>query len=340
MKKLTREQLARMSPEARERYEIRLKKVQRNRKILTGFIALLVVAAIGAVLSMTVLFNISSIKVAKKGSYYSEKEILSASGFDVGDNMVRTNFSDAQNRIETMLPYVLKADIQKSLSGAVTITITDNKASVIFAVKNGYALADANGKVLELLPEQPEESKYMVLISSQELTAKIGEYIGFADEAEEKLYNEICRELIKTGLYEHITALDISQPANIKIIYENRLRIKVGDISHINSKLTAAAKSIEIENETNPNTIAEINASILKKVYVNPLDSLEEKEPVEEPEEEETTEDSDEEAEDEESSEEAEDSEDDSEEENEEEEESTEQAEEESETEENNTEEE
>lgn len=308
MNKLTREQLARMSPEARERYEIRLKKVQRNRKILTGFIALVVVASIGAVLSMTVLFNISSIKVAKKGNYYTEKEILSASGLDVGKNIIRTNFDDAQKRIETMLPYVLTANIQKSLSGTVTITITDNKASMIFAVKNGYALADANGKVLELLPEEPENSKYMVLTSSQELTAKIGEYIGFADEKEEKLYTEICSELKNSGLYEHITALDISQPTNIKIIYENRMRIKIGDTSNLNEKFTAAAKTIDMENETNPNTIAEINVSILKKVYVNPLDTLEEKEPVEEPEKE-TTEVSDEEAENEEKLNEAEDAE-------------------------------
>lgn len=287
-----------MSPEARARYEKKLKAVNRNRKILAGFIALVLIAGIGAALSMTVLFNISSIKVTKKGSYYSEQEIISASGLDIGKNMIRTDFDSAAARIETMLPYVLEADIQKNFSGAVTITVKDNKAAMIFAVKNGFALADADGKVLELLPKEPEKSDFIVLKTSKELTANPGEYIGFADENEKKLYEEICAALKKTGLYGDITSLDISEPLNIKIVYQNRLRIKVGDVSDIESKLTAAAKTIEQENENNPNTIAEINATLVKKIYVNPLDTLEEKPPVpEEPTkkpEEETTEKSDE----------------------------------------------
>jgi len=269
--------MERMTPEARARYEKRVKTVMRNRKILAGFVAVVVIACVCVLLSITVLFNVSSIKVANKSKKYSEKDIISASGLDIGDNMIRTNFDDAENRIETMLPYILTAEIKKSISGAVTITVKDNTPSMIFEVKNGYAIADADGKVLEILAEKPEETNLMVLTTSQELSANPGQYIGFADEKEAKLYETICNSLKKVGLYKHITALDLSSPLNIKIVYQNRLRIKIGDTSDIDSKLTAAAKTIEEENASNPNTIAEINATILKKVYVNPLDSLEEK---------------------------------------------------------------
>ena len=45
MKKLTARQVAALSPEVRERYEKKLKKVTRNRRILTGIIAVVAVAA-------------------------------------------------------------------------------------------------------------------------------------------------------------------------------------------------------------------------------------------------------------------------------------------------------
>ena len=67
MKKLTARQIASMTPEARERYEKKLKIVTRNRRILFGTVAVVVVAAVFAVLSLTVLFNVSEVKVAKAG---------------------------------------------------------------------------------------------------------------------------------------------------------------------------------------------------------------------------------------------------------------------------------
>lgn len=285
MKQLTHEQIDRLTPELREKYFKQLKKVKRNRKILAGVIAFVVVAVVAAALSMTVLFNITSIKVKQAGKFYSEQEIISASGLDNGDNMIRTNFKTASKRIETMLPYVLEARIDKSLSGAVTITIKDDKASMIFSVKNGYAIADADGKVLEIFAKEPENSKLMVLKTGQELTAKPGEYIGFKDENEQSLYETICEALKKAKLYNKTTGIDISSPANIKIEYQHRLRIKIGDISDIDTKLTAAVKTIAMEDESDPNLIGEVNVMTPKKVYVNPLDSLDETEkaePVEE----------------------------------------------------------
>ena len=57
MKKLTARQVAALSPEMRERYEKKLKKVTRNRRILTEIIAVVAVAAVFAVLSAAFCMN-------------------------------------------------------------------------------------------------------------------------------------------------------------------------------------------------------------------------------------------------------------------------------------------
>ena len=103
MKKMTARQVAALSPEMRERYEKKLKKVTRNRRILTGIIAVVAVAAVFAVLSVTVLFNVSEVKVAKAGTHYKAEQILDAAGVEVGDNMITTDWEKAYDALGQLL---------------------------------------------------------------------------------------------------------------------------------------------------------------------------------------------------------------------------------------------
>ena len=163
MKQLTPEQLDRMKPESRERYEQRLRIVKRNRKIRNIVCAVVLVIAAATVLSMTVLFNITEITVAKAGANYTAEEIINASGLNVGDNMVLNDINQAAERIQTNLPYVLEAQISAKPSGKVTITIKDTAAAILIELKQGYAIADIHGKVLENIEEKPENNTFLVL---------------------------------------------------------------------------------------------------------------------------------------------------------------------------------
>lgn len=274
MKKLTARQVNALSPEARERYEKKLKKVMRNRRILTGIIAAVAVAAVFAVLSVTVLFNVSEINVAKPGTHYKAEQILDAAGVEVGDNMIMTDWNRVKARVEEKLPYVLSLDIEKKLGGTVTFTVKDDKAALIFKTADGYAIADSNGKTLELVKDKPKNSGLTLLTVKNTLNAKPGETISFADESEKALYDEICTA-IKSANITGITGIDIHDRKNIYLEYQSRYRLYLGDNSEIEYKLKEAKKVIAQEDESNPNQIGEINLSIVKKVYVEPLETLE-----------------------------------------------------------------
>lgn len=275
MKEFSPEQVARMTPEARARYEKRLRIVKRNRKILAGICGLLVFAIVAAALCMTVLFNISTIKVTKTGTIYTANEIILASGLNKGDNMLRTDFAKAAERIEKNLPYVLEAVITKKLSGEVSISIKDTAAAMIMHTADGYALADINGKILEIIKEIPEDAKFMTIRTKGELNAVPGDIFSFADSAEKELYDEIVGHLKKAELFEKITAIDISDKSSIKVEYQNRLRLLLGSSDQLDVKLRGGVEVIAAEDSKDPNTIAEINLMIPKKVFVNSIDSLE-----------------------------------------------------------------
>lgn len=275
MKEFSPEQVARMTPEARARYEKRLKIVKRNRKILAGVCTFFVVAIVAAALCLTVLFNITSIKVTKTGAIYTANEIILASGLNNGDNILRTNFDKAAERIEKNLPYVLEATITKKLSGAVTISIKDTTAAVIMNTADGYAIADINGKVLEIVKEIPEDAKFMTIKAKGEIQAVPGEKFSFADSAEKELYDELVGHLKTAELFDKVTAIDISDRTSLKVEYQNRLRLLLGSSDQLDVKLRGGVEVIAAEDSKDPNTIAEINLMIPKKVFVNSIDSLE-----------------------------------------------------------------
>ena len=275
MKKLTARQIASMTPEARERYEKKLKIVTRNRRILFGIVAVVVVAAVFAVLSLTVLFNVSEVKVAKAGKHYQPEQIIEAADVDVGDNMVATNWDRVKEKVEQKLPYVLSLEIKKTASGKITFSVMDDTATLVFKTSKGYALADANCKVLEIVKEKPKNKGLTLLTVKNRINADPGEIISFADDSESILYDTI-RTAIKNSGIGNITGIDISDPENIYLEYQSRYRLYLGNSEDIEYKLREAKKIIAEEDENDPNQIGEINLSILKKVYVEKLDTLEE----------------------------------------------------------------
>ncbi len=274
MKQLTSEQLERLKPESREKYEKRLKAVKRNRRILAVVCTAAVVIAVGCALGMTVLFNITDITVSKPGAVYAAEEIINASGLNKGDNMVLTDFEQAASRIQTNLPYVLEADIAKSLSGKVTISIKDTSAAMLIEMKHGYAVADIRGKILETIEKKPENHNFIILKTRNSIDATPGMLFSFSSEQEGLVYNKLITELKNAGIYDNITLIDISDYTSVKVEYQNRLRILLGATDDLDVKLKGCIQVIKAEDEKDPALVAEINSKVAKKVYVNPIDSL------------------------------------------------------------------
>ncbi len=274
MKQLTPEQLEKLKPESREKYEKRLKAVKRNRLIVAVVSLIIVIAAVVSILCTTVFFNITSIRVVKTGSVYSENEIISASGLNTGDNIIRTDFEKVCQRIEYNLPYVLDATVNKKLSGEVTISVKDTSAAIIFESKQGYAIADSHGKVLEIINKVPEKSNFMVIKTAKGMDAEPGTVFTFSDAQEEATYYKLIKEFKNNGILESITKIDLSDISSIKIEYQNRLRLLLGTADSLDIKIKGGLEVIGTEDNKDPNLIAEINLTIPKKVFVNPIESL------------------------------------------------------------------
>ena len=129
--------------------------------------------------------------------------------------------------------------------------------------------------ILEIVKEKPKNKGLTLLTVKNRINADPGETISFSDDGESILYDTI-RTAIKNSGIGNITGIDISDPENIYLEYQSRYRLYLGNSEDIEYKLREAKKIIAEEDENDPNQIGEINLSILKKVYVEKLDTLEE----------------------------------------------------------------
>ena len=268
MSKMTRGELKNMLPEKRRAYEKRRKKVMRNRRIFASFIAITVLLITVLVLSLTVFFKIDSV-VIEGTSRYNEQQIIDASGVEKGANLFLTDVSSAKKHIEKNLPYILTAKVSRKLPSSIVITVEGSEAAYCFETKSGMALADSNGKVLELVAEDAVPENAALIKTKSVLFGEIGQKFEADDESDMELLKNVFTSISDSGIKD-ITEIDVSVPASIYLTYQNRFRLNIGTTNDLTYKLKSAVEIIKKEDEINPSTSGEIFLSNPGNAYVTP----------------------------------------------------------------------
>lgn len=102
------------------------RKRRRNRGRLGLLFKLLCLAALAAavVFGATVFFQVETIAVSGNNRY-TQEEIITASGVQIGDNLFRMNKGEIAQRIRESLPYVGAATVQRRLPSTLIIQVEE-----------------------------------------------------------------------------------------------------------------------------------------------------------------------------------------------------------------------
>ncbi len=206
--------------------------------ILIYSFLILIIIAVMIILSLTVFFNASGITVVTKSKYYSTEQIISASGLDVGYNLLLTDTVQAENRIEEQLPYIGDATVKKLFPSTFEITVKDVKPNRMYKANNKYALS-YNGKILEIVDEY-DSSYTFYNIPVKEAIA--GNNVGLEEDIDE-VYNTL-NEAIADSELKNITAVSFTSAVDIKLIYDNRLLLDIGTTENLADKLKNAVSVV------------------------------------------------------------------------------------------------
>lgn len=215
-------------------------------------------------LSLTVLFNIDSFIVLPEKILNPDK-IIEASGIKKGDNLFRINISKAEQGILANNITLDSVEINRKFPA--TLEIKANVAKPMLAIEydNKYYYISKNQRLIGISDTNDREG--VMIVSGLEIKdIKLGEYIN----AEIVSEYDTCMTLIESINEEklaNISYINISDLANIKLYYKDKIEIKLGSISDLSYKLERAKKIIdsELENGETGTLDVQINAKAFFK---------------------------------------------------------------------------
>ena len=242
------------------------RKKNKRKKLIFRAVLCFVFLCIGIIFALTMFFNISEITVTGD-TVYSSEDIIEKSGVVIGDNLIFTSKKKINEQVSTQLPYVGSVKVKRRLPTQLELIVTKTDAVYAVVIDGYYTLLDANGKVLEKELEYVAEN--IILLNIGEIaSADLGKTVCCtSDEYLEKLISvrNACDEC---GI-EDITAIDLSDIYDIKLTYQGRIILELGETTKDNlyKKLSLGKAAIDTQNEENMLYRGTINLKVDGKGY-------------------------------------------------------------------------
>lgn len=242
----------------------------RKRRVITPFLIVVSVflAAAAVYLCLTMLFNVDHIRIIGN-TLYEEHDLIETSGIEKGENLFEVDTEYAENKLYAVYNYIEAVEVKRSFPNGVTVTITEAEPFSVIEEADGYTLVSAGGKVLERgLEEVPDK---MLSVRGLSTITNTEDDIKRAE-----LMQRIINAMKDLGM-EKYNFLDLTDTLEITMIYDNRVRVVLGNELQLEYKLQFADNVI---TEKLPKVGYQlVDASVpgevmTKEMTVSPWDSL------------------------------------------------------------------
>ncbi len=257
----------------------RNRRRKRIRKLIVAAGFLLVVALIVTPIIIFGAFKIKTIHL-RGHMPYTNAELYDACPIKIGDNLIFADFEKAAQVMESKLPYLTDTVITRELPNTITITgeTATEKVALELSGDKTYLLLDANLRIMKTFGYIPETA--VVFRTPEPASKEKGEILSFVPDKDdagvdrnEKITDnilEIIAELEDEKIFDKIDYVDLTDLNDIRIVYDGRIMMKLGDASDLAGKIELGAQVIEQENQISTNEKGTMDLSIAKKAYFEP----------------------------------------------------------------------
>jgi len=198
--------------------------------------------AAGAVLSLTAFFKIEAVSVVGTDKYPPE-EIARASGIEVGQNLFRVSGSKVETALMEQYPYIESIELHRKLPPAIEIEIKQARPEAAVVEEDAVVLITQDGKVLErgrmMIPAGVPAVQGLNTEGAQP-----GTVLGEDAKDGLRMLEYLCKAINDTG-FSQISNIDITNPLNMTVVYENRLLLKLGTEADLEHKLRFIQKVLD-----------------------------------------------------------------------------------------------
>lgn len=247
------------------------RRVQRNKrnrrkKIIFRSVAGAIFLVVGIIVALSLFFNINKI-VVSGDAVYSHETVVKASGVSEGDNLIFLSKSKLNEKLSSELAYIGSVTVKRRLPSTLELVIKKTDAKLGIAMNGYFTLLDENGKVLEKDLETVGENIILANLGEIE-SAELGETVVLKEEKVLTKLQQVLAECKKVGIND-ISLMDLSDIYNIKLVYQGRITLVLGetDSENLNSKLALGKAALDKQNEENSLYRGTINLTVDGKGY-------------------------------------------------------------------------
>ncbi len=244
----------------------RMRKRKAKRIAALGVLAV-VVLALGVLFAVTVFFKVNNVNVVGS-NIYTQEEILLHGDIEIGSGLFSVNEKKLNESLPKRLPYIKSVTIKRELPDTLIIEIVQATPVVAFQNGAGYILADETGKVLKTdASEIGDDVAYVTGLSLK--TYNLGENVAFNNEAVTENFISLITEM-KNSELEGITGISINEKNEFELMFDGRIKIKLGSMTNIDKKLQRAKAALDKEKDNIKVGEGVIDLSIEPYAYVKP----------------------------------------------------------------------
>lgn len=218
-----------------------------KRKILINLSILIIILGIVAGIGLkSSYFLIQNVEV-KNNKIVTKEEVEVLSKLK-GKNIFLLSKESIINNIKTN-PYIESVEIKRNFPSKVSVKINEKKIGAFIKLNEGYVNVDNDGKMVQIVSE-PLEGKVPELKSIPVNKYTPNQYVYNKVEQQEAL--KACLKLLDIDECHGVfSALDVSDPYNIKLISSTGSEFNVGSKVNLDYKISYAISILNYDEVKN-----------------------------------------------------------------------------------------
>lgn len=210
---------------------------QKRRRVIKVYMQIIftVVFLIMIILSLTIFFNIEKITVTGNGQF-DEKEIIDASGLEIGENMFLTKMSAHSELIMSSVVYLESCEVKRKLPTGIEINVKVCEPMACLEAENDYLIMSTTGKIFDR-SETPVQGLFLIKGAEPVYDLVPGMMFESADdEGKLNAMLSVC-EAMTARSTEKVSYIDVTDRYNIKYLYDDRVEVRLGSVNELDYKL-------------------------------------------------------------------------------------------------------
>ncbi len=235
---------SRRETEIRRTQQSRRRKYKRNYTLYYMMFGVLLVV-LGTVLSLTVFFKITEIRV-EGSSVYSQSDVVSLLSVKEGNNLIRVPVKKIEEALFTQLTAADSVTVKRDLPSTLLIQIEDGEAAFQLYDEEKYYQISGKGRIIGITASPADAVGVITGISVT--GGKEGDFLQDVIEEEKNTDILILQQAFSEVGIEDISLVDLSDSLSITFFYQDRLRIDIGSFTNLNDKLLLLKETLDKGN--------------------------------------------------------------------------------------------